>query len=305
MKILSFGEILWDVFEDTSKIGGATLNFSGHLAKLGVQAYIFSAIGKDSLCDKTLKELYKLNVNRKFVTVNPNFFTGKCKVTCNKDGQPSYELLSDTAFDNMNVTDEVIDEINANNFDAFYFGTLIQRSCKSREALKRILSESTFSEIFCDLNLRPDCYSSESIETCLKHCTILKISREEYTNIIQFGFNDICKDDFIDEFDFYKAFSSNLASKYHIKIVIITLDKDGAFVYNSLEDRGHLSIKPKNKALSTVGAGDSFCAVFLYNYLNHQPLSECISKAITLSDYVVTHYEAIPEYTKELYDSIV
>lgn len=305
MKILAFGEILWDVFEDTSKIGGAPLNFSGHLAKLGAQAYIYSSVGNDSLCDKTMKEIHNLNVKIDFVTVNPNYPTGKCRVTCNAHGQPSYELYRDTAFDNMTVSNEVIGEINSNKFDAFYFGTLAQRKYKSREALYKILAECAFDEIFCDLNLRQDCYTAESIETCLKNCSILKISREEYNKLLQFKSSSVNENNFTNPEKIYKAFCADLACKYGIKLIILTLDKDGAFVYRLSDDSSHISPKPKNLALSTVGAGDSFAAAFLYNYLNRVPISECISRAITLSDYVVTYYEAVPVYTKELYNLII
>ena len=48
MKSLSFGEILWDVFDDYRHIGGAAFNFAAHLAKLGAQSSLVSAVGADS-----------------------------------------------------------------------------------------------------------------------------------------------------------------------------------------------------------------------------------------------------------------
>jgi len=60
------------------------------------------------------------------------------------------------------------------------------------------------------------------------------------------------------------------------------------------------SSKPKNKAISTVGAGDGFSACFLYNYLAGNKLNDCTERAILLSDFIVTRYEAVPEYTNEL-----
>ena len=45
MKLLSFGEILFDVFTDNSHIGGAPLNFAAHAAKQGADAWIVSAVG--------------------------------------------------------------------------------------------------------------------------------------------------------------------------------------------------------------------------------------------------------------------
>ena len=34
MKILSFGEIIWDIYSDKKCIGGAPFNFAAHCARL-------------------------------------------------------------------------------------------------------------------------------------------------------------------------------------------------------------------------------------------------------------------------------
>ena len=47
MRILSFGEILWDVFPTEKKIGGAPFNFAAHAARLGAESYMVSAVGSD------------------------------------------------------------------------------------------------------------------------------------------------------------------------------------------------------------------------------------------------------------------
>ena len=49
MKVLSFGEILWDVYPDEKYIGGAPLNFAAHFSKLGGKSYMISALGDDAL----------------------------------------------------------------------------------------------------------------------------------------------------------------------------------------------------------------------------------------------------------------
>lgn len=40
MKALSFGEILWDVYPGKECLGGAPMDFSVHLARLGFKSYI-------------------------------------------------------------------------------------------------------------------------------------------------------------------------------------------------------------------------------------------------------------------------
>lgn len=47
MKVLSFGELLWDIIEGKPYIGGAPFNLASHLAKMGFQSTYLSAVGRD------------------------------------------------------------------------------------------------------------------------------------------------------------------------------------------------------------------------------------------------------------------
>ena len=79
----------------------------------------------------------------------------------------------------------------------------------------------------------------------------------------------------------------------------MTLDKDGAML--CLKDGSVLyAPKPKSKAISTVGAGDSFSADFMTGVLCGNSNEICLSKASLLSDYVVTQIGAVPDLPKEI-----
>ena len=49
MKILSFGEIIWDVYENEKFIGGAPLNLAAHCSKQGANSFMLSSVGNDDL----------------------------------------------------------------------------------------------------------------------------------------------------------------------------------------------------------------------------------------------------------------
>lgn len=55
MKLLSFGEVLWDIYPDKKCLGGAPLNFAAHFVKAGGEADIITAVGNDSLGAETLE----------------------------------------------------------------------------------------------------------------------------------------------------------------------------------------------------------------------------------------------------------
>ena len=49
MNILSFGEIIWDVYPNEKHIGGAPFNFAAHAKRAGAEAFLMSAVGNDTL----------------------------------------------------------------------------------------------------------------------------------------------------------------------------------------------------------------------------------------------------------------
>ena len=284
MKLTVFGEILWDLFDDKKKIGGAPFNFGAHCAKLGMDVSVVSAVGDDELGLLAVNEAEKLNVNTDNILQVP-FKTGRCIVTLD-NGTPSYNLVKDVAYDNIPIPDKSCFEA-----DAFYFGTLAQRNGVSQNTLKTLLT-GKYREVFFDINIRQNYYSNEMIDDSLKATTIFKISREEIGVLNIDGTNeDICK---------------VLKEKYpNIKLIIVTLDCDGALVFDTLTENFYYSPKPQSKVVSTVGAGDSFSACFLSNYLSGIQINECLKRASLLSDYVVTQLGAIPDYPIELQEKII
>ena len=148
MKLLSFGEIIWDVYPDEKHLGGAPLNFAAHFAKQGGDAYMLSALGDDELGNEALNKLSLWKVNAEYVSVLSGKDTGKCLVTLNEQGVPSYNIAESSAYDYIdcyNIPDR---------FDALYFGTLALRNEHNRKELKSLLKSHCFKETFVDVNLR-------------------------------------------------------------------------------------------------------------------------------------------------------
>lgn len=284
MKLTVFGEILWDIFGDEKKIGGAPFNFGAHCAKLGLDVDVISAVGNDTLGIDAVKAAKELGVNTKNIQT-VDFETGHCLVTLN-NGTPSYNLVQNVAYDNIPLPDD-----NCFTADAFYFGTLAQRNDNSQKTLNALL-KGNYKEVFFDINIRQNYYNTEMIDNSLKNTTIFKISREEINVLgIDGTPEEICK---------------VLGDKYsNLKLILVTLDKDGSLLYDVLTKKITYSPKPGSKVVSTVGAGDSFSACFLSNYLNGISAEECLVRATLLSDYVVTQLGAIPDYPESLKEKIM
>lgn len=288
-KILSVGEIIWDVFPDKRVIGGAPLNFAAHASLCGARSALLSAIGNDELGDKALDALSGFGVSRHYVkrVTQP---TGQCLVTLDENAVPSYNVLRDVAYDNIVVTDEDIAGINAEKYDALYFGTLIQREPVSRKAVRDVVNNCVFGDVICDVNLRPDCYDRDSVAFCLRTATILKVSIEEEPILRSFGGYSPRGENVGD-------IARALCADYdNLKIVILTLGKDGSYAYDARSGKDYTQCPIGDTVVSTVGAGDSFAAAWLTSYLAGQPIETCMEKAARLSGFVVAHTEAVPEY---------
>ncbi len=274
-KLISFGEILFDIIAGKAKIGGAPLNFASHFTNLGGESFMLSAVGEDILGEAALAHLDARNISASLITRSKKE-TGKCLVTLDENAIPSYNILKNVAYDEIRANTDKIKDISA---DVLYFGTLSQRSENNRATLKDILEKITFSEVFCDLNIRKDCSSEESVLFCLGHATILKFS-----------------DDALEEETLKAALGTEkenipkeIAKRFpNIKIILRTLGEKGSEIYD-IQSGNRIEIKAVENPnpVSTVGAGDSYAAAFLFRFLSGDSLFKAGTEAAKLASYVV------------------
>lgn len=289
VKILSVGEIIWDVYPEKKVIGGAPLNFAAHAVICGAESVLVSAVGEDALGEEALGALHSFGVDCRYIKKNKHK-TGQCIVTLDEQAVPCYHVLTDVAYDNIVLSKSDIDEIVNQSYDALYFGTLIQRNACSAEALRTIVAHHAFRIVFCDVNLRPNCYDRDSVAFCLKNATVLKISAEEEPLLREFGM-------YAPKDESLKAVAESLCKAYpQLEIVLITLGKEGSYAYEAKTDKDYFQAAVGERVVSTVGAGDSYSAAFLTSYLSGKSITDCMKKAAEISGFVVAHTEAVPVY---------
>ncbi|MBR6552801.1 MAG: hypothetical protein IKT89_08190, partial [Clostridia bacterium] len=248
MKILSFGEIIWDVYENESFIGGAPLNLAAHCSKQGADSFMLSSVGNDVLGKDALEIVKSFNVKTDFVSINKEKETGKCIVTLNENGVPSYNVLTDVSYDYIKAPNNITET----EFDFFCFGTLALRSKENLETVKSILENSNVRKVYCDINIRPPFFSDETILFALSNANIIKISDEEMHFV-----TDACG---LKELD-------DIAKKYNnLEFILFTQGENGATVYDCKNKKTYFENAPKVEVASTVGAGDSFGATFICEY---------------------------------------
>ncbi len=283
---MAIGEIIFDIFNGEAEIGGAPLNFCAHCAMLGAESALISAVGHDELSERALSELQNFGVDTSFVEKN-GYPTGQCIVTVN-NGIPDYDVIRPSAYDKISVTEQTLQKIKEYNADVFAFGTLIQRDDESRKAVRKILDECSFRNIFCDVNLRSGCYDTESCLLCLENADILKLSEEEEPVLSKLAFYDKGESE--------KETVSNICKKFrNIKLVLFTKGENGSLIFDAENNEFYDIPCIDADVVSTVGAGDSYSAAFLCGYFGSGDIRQAGVAGAKLSSYVVSHREAVPK----------
>jgi fructokinase len=278
--IVGLGEALWDVLPDGKKLGGAPANFAYHAAQFGLDTIAISALGEDKLAEETIDALKEHNLN--YLMPRVPYPTGTVQVTLTGDGIPTYDIKENVAWDNIPLTDEML-EI-AKNARAVCFGSLAQRNVVSRENIHKFLDATPDDcvKIF-DINLRQQFYSKEVIKESLKRCNILKINDEELVLIGRmFGYPGLDIEN--------KCWL--ILGKYNLDMLVLTCGTNGSYVFTP----GQMSFQetPKVEVADTVGAGDSFTGSFVGSILNGKPVPEAHKTAVQVSAFVCTQNGAMP-----------
>ena len=143
MKIQVFGDILWDVFPDKREIGGAAFNFAAHIARLGANVKMLSAVGADEDGEAALKKAAEYGVDLSDVARISGVPTGRSLITLD-GGTPDYELPFPSAYDCIPLP--VSGDAGQFSADALYFGTLPVN--QPHESLHRRRSHTRLRQLY-------------------------------------------------------------------------------------------------------------------------------------------------------------
>lgn len=284
--IVGMGEALWDCLPEGRKLGGAPANFAYHVGQFGWHTVVVSAIGNDALGDEILDRIEAVNLDHQIARVA--FPTGTVQVTLSGEGIPAYEICENVAWDNIPWT-PALEEL-AKRCKAVCFGSLAQRSAESRNTILRFLGTmDQDTERIYDINLRQSFYSLEVIEESLRRATILKLNDEEIEVVkallqISGTPEEVCR---------------QIIARYEtVKMVIFTCGAIGSYVFTA--DATSYVETPKVKVADTVGAGDSFTATFVAQYLKGKSIPEAHKIAVQASAFVCTQNGAMPVFPAEI-----
>lgn len=286
MKIVSIGEVLWDVIGDKEHLGGAPFNFAAHARKLGHDVYFVSAIGHDERGERVLDRMERMGLSTRFVSRIDGYATGIAAVSLDAEGHPSFRIDRPAVYDFPRLTAADIDHLFSPAPDSIYFGTLLLMSPPAREVAGKLLALKCTARHFYDLNLRPDCYEPPLVLDLMSQATVVKLNDEEVDAVDQmFGRTHPTLEEFCR--DYRKDFGW--------EAVCVTRGAEGCVLSigdEFVEARGY-----GVKVADTVGAGDAFAAAFIHGMGNGWPARQVANFANRVGALVASRPGAVPEWT--------
>ncbi|MFV8225631.1 carbohydrate kinase family protein [Christiangramia aquimixticola] len=285
VKAVCFGEILFDVFPDRERIGGAPLNVASRLSSLGVETEMISSIGEDARGENLLNYLASKNIATGNIIKDTQRPTGLVKVNLSESGSATYEIRYPVAWDRIEYTDRMADAVKAS--DAFIFGSLVCRDEVSRNTLFQLIPKAKFRVLDC--NLRAPHYSDDLLIELMKHAEFIKFNDDELFEIAQMMGSE------------YNSLEQNLlfmAVKTKADTICVTKGNHGAVLLH--DKKMYYNSGYRIKVKDTVGAGDSFLGTLLAKLLQGEKPQVSLDTACAMGALVAAKEGANPDISTEL-----
>ncbi len=97
-KVIIFGEILFDIFDNTEILGGAPFNVAKHLNGFGLKPIIISRIGNDKRGKIILSKMKLWNMETSGIQIDDEHQTGIVNVKIINE-EPQFKTLVNLAYD--------------------------------------------------------------------------------------------------------------------------------------------------------------------------------------------------------------
>ncbi|GAA4160579.1 carbohydrate kinase [Chryseobacterium ginsenosidimutans] len=282
INVISFGEVLFDVFGEEKKIGGAPLNLALRTASYGFPVAMISAVGNDE-DGKVILDYTKENaLETAGIIVSPEYETGIVQVSLNERGSATYEIRFPSAWDFISVDEKIMDIVK--EADVFFYGSLACRNEVSQKTLFLLLdSNDTMFKVF-DVNLRKPFYNIQLLEKLMNRADFIKFNDEEILEISAgMGFES---EDLESNINF-------ISEKTDTKAICVTLGKHGSILLWNNQLYRHEGYPVK--VADTVGAGDSFLASLIAKLLSDQNPVDALNFASAVGALVASYSGANPK----------
>jgi fructokinase len=288
VRLVSIGEVLWDVIGGVEHLGGAPFNFTAHAARLGHSVYFVSAVGKDERGQAVLERMASMGLSTRYVCEVEDLPTGVVTVDLDPAGVPRFTIHHPAAYDAPVFKDGRVAELLSPSPAWIYFGTLFQMSPNGKALTYELIDSYTGSRIFYDVNLRKDSYEPALVRELMRRAQVVKLNEDEAAAIDQMSGRTSRSLE-----DFCRAY----AAEFGWESACITRGEKGCALLvggEYVEAAGY-----PVRAQDTVGSGDAFAAALVHGLSLNWPPTEIADFANRLAALVASRPGAIPPWNLE------
>ena len=286
--VVGIGEVLWDVFPDERRPGGAPANVAYHAGVLGNRGVVASRIGDDALGAELRDYLEDQGIDCSGLQVDDAHPTGTVQVHFD-DGEPSYLITEDVAWDYLSMDDAL--QTLADTADAVCFSTLSQRSPDTRTTLRVFLDAVPPEALrILDVNLRPPHYDGDVLRHSIARADVVKCNEHEWTLL-----GTLVGTEEVDDW---------LLQDQDIELVCLTQGAEGSTLMTA-DERLHLPAPEVDTSDGdAVGVGDAFLATITHHLLRDASLERMLTAANRYASYVVTQRGGMPPVPPDVLDAV-
>lgn len=286
MKIISIGEVLWDVVGSDEHLGGAPFNFSAHVHRLGHQVYFVSGVGRDDRGRRILERLRAMGISTDAVAVDDQLPTGYVSVTLAAGGQPNFVIHRPAAYDAPRLDAALGSALSSPPPDWICYGTLAALSPQALGAIHTLIRTNPSASRFYDINLRPASYTPDLVKELLSLANVVKLNDQEVAELSRLlGMPAMPLRDFC----------VTLAARSKLKALCVTRGDQGSALWmggDYVEAPGYAV-----RVADAIGAGDAYAAAFLHGFNAGWPPARVADFANRVGALIASRSGAIPQWT--------
>ncbi len=285
--VVCFGEVLWDIFPEGSRAGGAPFNAAYNTHKMGTDVKMLSRIGNDELGHKLEDRIKSWGITTDYIQIDDEKPTSTVLAKIDQHNEATYEIINDVAWDYIELLPEHKELVS--NAAAFVFGSLSARNEKTKETLLQLLEYAKL-KIF-DVNFRPPFIDVELIKTLLHKADIVKMNKAEMREIMAY---------FGEEYRSEDESAAFIQKHFNIREIVLTKGSKGARYFVGNHNYGFSAVPIA--IADTVGSGDAFLSGFISKRIKGESPEEIMNQAISLGAFITSRHGACPDYDHAEFD---
>lgn len=284
--VIGLGEVLWDLFPDAQKPGGAPANVAFQAGQLCGIGAVASRVGRDELGDRLVAYLSERGLELSALQRDAEHPTGRVTVDVSDPHHPRYIIHENVAWDFITADNALLQL--AGRADAICFGSLAQRSPASRAAIHAALAAARHDcLIVFDVNLRQHWWDLDGIVKSMRASRIMKLNHDEVATLAPL-MNASAEP---------REFARHVQQEFGIDTVCITRAEHGCLLVRGSEtvDLPGITVN----VVDAVGSGDAFSAALIIATLRNWPLRATGELANRVGALVATRPGAMPDLRAE------